>query len=403
MKPRVLFVLNASGGGATQGIKEYLKYQNFQDIDAFLVLPNEPNKGQKEWIEQFCKDYIVISMPWWNMPNGLPWYYSWTLYIKNLIKGSFRKKGKDRIKQFAIDHGVTHIYTGSILVKEGALAAKDLGLPHFWHIKETFGKRGRVKFPMSDRKLQRQIISFSDSVICMTEYIKSFFYHFPENPKLKIISDGINPRDFMVDEIKGKSLREKYQVRDNEVLIGMVASFSSIWKNHKVFIEAASLLKDVENVKFIAFGPEPKRFNNPYYNGPANYFDTLKKYASRLLPNGEFIWAGFHSDIPAIFNSIDIFVHPCEIEPFGRVVIEAMASSKPVVVPKSGGISEPVTSMRNGVKYEPNDAKDLSQKLRTLINTSALRAELGKKAAEDIAASAYTLESYRKEKIKLFS
>jgi glycosyltransferase involved in cell wall biosynthesis len=402
LKKRVLFVLNACGGGATQGIKEYLKFQQ-NDIEAYLALPTPPNEQQKEWMDRYAKKWVVVNMPWWNLPNNMPFFYTYLLFFRNLIQGRFRSVGTAQLAKFIKQEKIDFVYTGSILIKEGALAAKRLGIPHFWHIKETFGSSGRVKFLINDSALQKFLLNHSKAIICMTEYIKSFFTEQVSNPKLKVISDGIEPVDFKTNLNKRAELRLKFGIADDEVLIGMVASLSSTWKNHTIFIQAATLLKSSHKVKFIAFGPEPQKFANKVYNTPHNYYQGLRQRVQKSGLGEKFIWAGFHPDVPAIFEALDIFVHPCETEPFGRVIIEAMAAGKAVVVPDQGGASEPVIQEQNGLKFKSNNTVDMADKIQILVDRSSLRTQIGQMAKTQVSESNYTLQCYAESMHILFN
>lgn len=398
-RKRILFVLNAAGGGATQGIKEYLKFQ--KDIDAYLVLPAKPNSAQKQWIKEFTQGYLICKMPWWNIPNGMPWFYKKMLHWKNNREGSFGLKGADKIVEFINSNSIDFVYSCSILIREGAMAAKKAGVKHIWHIKETFGEKGRVKFALKDKDLQEFILNHSEIVICMTEYIKSFFNQTYNSPKLVIIHDGIDPNLFSDGTLsKRKDIRKKYGVSEGEVLVGMVASLSSIWKNHQVFIKSASFLNEHNNYRFIAFGPEPKKFRNPIYNTGYQYFQQLKKLVISLGLQERFIWAGFCEDIPAIFQGLDVFVHPCETEPFGRVVIEAMASGVSVIVPNEGGAFEPIKELSIGNAYEPNNDKDLASAIKEVVNGGYKR-NLDANF-EILSKSSYALNEYVKTMNRLF-
>ncbi len=403
MRPKVLFVLNASGGGATQGIREYLRFQNHRDIDAFLALPETPNLTQQEWMKAYAKGIKVLQLSWWNLPNGLPWYYSWALYLKGLMKSNFRRFSTKKLVAYAKEIEATHIYTGSVLIKEGALAAKALGLPHYWHIKETFGSRGRVQFPLGDLALERFILGHSTKVICMTNYIKSFFSQNPTDNRLIIISDGINPEDFDNYPLeKRESLRASWGVQPQEILVGMVASLSSIWKNHKTFIKALDLINKKHPVKFIAFGTPPKAYSNRFYNAPFNYFQTLEDLLSKSTVSDKFIWPGFVNDVPGIFNAIDIFVHPCEIEPFGRVTIEAMAAKRVVIVPDEGGSSEPVSNGETGYYFKANQYRSLAEQVNTVLENYGQSQETALNAQNKMRSSSYTLKEYSNKMKELF-
>lgn len=396
---RVLFVLNASGGGATQGIKEYLKFQ--RDVDAFLVLPSRPNAVQMQWISDYTKGFLICEMPWWNLPNGTPWFYKKMLKWKNEFRGDSGKKGAKKIADYIHENSIDFVYTGSILIREGAMAAKISGIKHFWHIKETFGNKGRVKFSYTDKEVQAFILKNSEKVICMTDYIKSFFNQVSLSPKLMVIHDAIDPQLFLnYEKDKRWAIRQKFGVAEDEVLIGMVSSLSSIWKNHEVFIKAASILSKERKFRFIAFGPEPKKFSNPIYNTGFHYFQRLKRQALTLGLKEKLIWAGFYDDIPAIFQGLDVFVHPCETEPFGRVVIEAMASGVPVIVPNAGGASEPVNELKIGWTFEPNSEIDLAKVIQEVVNDGNQRRL--KENFEVLSKSTYTLYMYVKFMNRLF-
>jgi glycosyltransferase involved in cell wall biosynthesis len=398
-RKRVLFVLNSPSGGATQGIKEYLIYQ--KDIDAYIVLPSKPNLIQEQWINLHTKGYFICDMPWWNIPNGLPWVYQKILFWKNNLKGHYGEKGAEKIIEFIKSHSIDYVYTGSILIREGAIAAKKTGVKHFWHIKETFGKNGRVKFALKDKDLQEFILNHSEKVICMTNYIKSFFNQLGNSQKLIVIHDGIDPNLFFDDsKTKRLEIRKKYGISDKDILVGMVASFSSIWKNHEVFIKAIALMKKSKSFRFIAFGSEPRKYNNPIYNTSFKYFMGLKKQVISLGIQDKFVWAGFYDDIPTIFQGLDIFVHPCETEPFGRVVIEAIASGVLVIVPEEGGASEPIDELGFGYKFKSNDEKHLAKVIQELSLIGHKRVQT--KNNSIISNSTYTLDSYVKLMNNLF-
>lgn len=398
-RKRVLFVLNAAGGGATQGIKEYLNFQ--RDIDAYVALPSKPNAYQCEWLNEFTKGYIVCEMPWWNLANGLPWLFKYLLYWKGSFQGQRGMRGAGILADFIVQNNIDFVYSGSILIREGALAAKLTGVKHIWHIKETFGKLGRVQFALSDQKLQKYILEHSASVICMTEYIRSFFNLNTNDSRLMVVHDGIDTSVFFdADLSKRKKLRSNYGISSDIILVGMVASLSSIWKNHKVFIEAAALLSKNEKYRFIAFGPEPKKHRNPAYNTAYYYYMKLKKLVVSRGLSDRFIWAGFCDDIPSIFQGVDLLVHPCETEPFGRVVIEAIASGVPIIVPNGGGALEPIKELGIGFTFNPNESESLASVIQS-ISKSGYTRQLAKNN-EILAKSSYNLEAYVASMNRLF-
>ena len=60
-------------------------------------------------------------------------------------------------------------------------------------------------------------------------------------------------------------------------------------------------------------------------------------------------FTGFRRNVPEIMKALDLLVVPSLSEPFGRVVIEAMAMKTPVVATDSGGTSDIIQHGINGL------------------------------------------------------
>lgn len=80
---------------------------------------------------------------------------------------------------------------------------------------------------------------------------------------------------------------------------------------------------------------------------------------------------GLSSELGQQIADYDFMVHLCPEEPFGLVILEAMAAGLPVLVPDSGGVTFVVEHGQNGFIYKANDPVALSQALQQLINTPA--------------------------------
>jgi phosphatidylinositol alpha-mannosyltransferase len=84
------------------------------------------------------------------------------------------------------------------------------------------------------------------------------------------------------------------------------------------------------------------------------------------------------SDLPRYYASCDIFCSPATgDESFGIVLLEAMASGKPIVATSIDGFREVVTHGHDGLLVERKSRRQLSYALQTLINNPALRQEMG--------------------------
>jgi phosphatidylinositol alpha-mannosyltransferase len=92
------------------------------------------------------------------------------------------------------------------------------------------------------------------------------------------------------------------------------------------------------------------------------------------------VMAGYVSadELPRYYASCDIFCSPATgDESFGIVLLEAMASGKPIVATSIDGFREVVTHGREGLLVERKSRRQLEYALQTLINNAALRQEMG--------------------------
>lgn len=95
---------------------------------------------------------------------------------------------------------------------------------------------------------------------------------------------------------------------------------------------------------------------------------------------------GHRKDIPRFYRACDLFVLPTLYEPFGLVIIEAMASGLPIVVSRLAGAAELLEQGRSGMLLEnPSDPEELARAMGQVLASASLRASLGaeaRKAAE---------------------
>jgi glycosyltransferase involved in cell wall biosynthesis len=118
----------------------------------------------------------------------------------------------------------------------------------------------------------------------------------------------------------------------------------------------------------------------PIYQTAGSQFSIaeLREECERLGLTGRVGITGFLLDTAAAMRSLDIVVHAStKPEPFGMVVIEAMASAKAVVASRAGGTMELFTEGENAVSHPPGDVSALARQLRLLFEDEPLRRRLG--------------------------
>ncbi|NQT22240.1 MAG: glycosyltransferase family 4 protein [Candidatus Omnitrophica bacterium] len=117
--------------------------------------------------------------------------------------------------------------------------------------------------------------------------------------------------------------------------------------------------------------------------GPgADYYPYLNMLAHKNKVEKHFKWLGAVSELEKImlYNAADCFVMPSDYEPFGLVLLEAMAAKKPVIAIKAGGPTEIVEDGQTGFLIERNNTKQLENTILMLLQNPDLANKIGSNA-----------------------
>jgi glycosyltransferase involved in cell wall biosynthesis len=153
------------------------------------------------------------------------------------------------------------------------------------------------------------------------------------------------------------------------------------WKGQYEAIQALAHLRHMNQDAQLLIVGEPKfvsvatRYDNRSY-----YADMQQLIAAEQLEACVHL-LGERSDIPAIMGALDAVLVPSWEEPFGRVVIEAMALGLPVVAANVGGPAEIIRDGIDGLLVPPRDPQLWADAVWQLADSPELRARLGDAAA----------------------
>jgi glycosyltransferase involved in cell wall biosynthesis len=90
-----------------------------------------------------------------------------------------------------------------------------------------------------------------------------------------------------------------------------------------------------------------------------------------------FLGAVCRDRIPELLAGTEMLVLPSRQEPFGIVLLEAMAAGKPIVATVVGGVPELVRDGKNGLLVNPEDPQALSEAICVLLEDTHLAERLG--------------------------
>ena len=278
---------------------------------------------------------------------------------------------------------LVHTNTNTILASP--LAARLTGVPHVWSIHELMVEPATVR-----NALHYMIPRLSTRVVTVSQAVRDHMLKDAAKfaDRFAFVRGAIDVEPFL--NAKGRAqVRAEWGVRDDEMLIGMAGRVTR-WKGQSVFVQAAKLIAERHpEAKFAAVGG--------VFDTEKFYMDRFRKEVHEAGLENKFTINDFRADMPDVFAAFDIFVLPSILpEPFGLVVIEAMASGKPVVATAPGGPSETVVDGETGFLVPPSDASAMAQALEVLLADPQKRISMGeagrRRAREVFSLPRYVIE-----------
>lgn len=231
-------------------------------------------------------------------------------------------------------------------------------------------------FKFHNKFILPRIIRMADRVI-----VTSFDYAENSNiaglikedkEKFVEIPCGVLP-DYFSPQEKNNNLLAKYNLSVDDKVILFVGNLDSAhyFKGVDYLLKAFALVlknNSDKKIKLLIVGQG----------------DLLREYkilADKLGMADKVIFAGYISDeeLPGYYNLADLFVLPSidKSEAFGLVLLEAMASGKPVIASDLAGVRSVVKEGDTGFLAEAKNEKDLADKIDKLLRDDELRKRMG--------------------------
>jgi glycosyltransferase involved in cell wall biosynthesis len=180
-----------------------------------------------------------------------------------------------------------------------------------------------------------------------------------ESKKIHVVINGVDLEEFH----PGKADRKRMGLSLHVPLAFFAGDIRSSRKN------LDTILKALVNVPELHLAVAGKTDGSPY-----------PQMSEEMGVSNRVHFLGFRSDVADIMRSVDFFIFPSRYEACTLVLLEAMASGLPVITAKTAGGAELVTSDCGFVLSDPNDFKELSNRLSLLTQQPDLRVKMGDNA-----------------------
>jgi glycosyltransferase involved in cell wall biosynthesis len=169
-----------------------------------------------------------------------------------------------------------------------------------------------------------------------------------------------------------RAVRRRLGLPEDGPIFGSMGRLNS-WKGFHILLDAVPAVLDRRpDATFVLVGGT--------HELEPHYAVSLRDQAARLGRDGQVRLVGQQDNPEAWMRAMDVFVHTSRHEPFGMVVIEAMALGKPVIATAEGGPTEIITPHVDGLLSPHGDTDTLSAEIIRCLDDDGLRAAIGKAA-----------------------
>jgi len=218
--------------------------------------------------------------------------------------------------------------------------------------------------------LSRKLASRLRSIVCISSSVQQNLFRQGIGKRNSVmIFNGIDP-DKVRPVREPQTVREELGIVPERLVVGIVGNIAE-WKGQATVIEAMAKLRErFPEIVCLLVGD-----NSPL---DRDFADRLRARIRHLGLESHVIFTGYQRCVPDYVNIMSVVIHASiEPEPFGRVIVEAMALGKPVVGARAGGVTEIMVDGETGLLFTPGDAEGLAESIGKLLDEPELARQMG--------------------------
>jgi glycosyltransferase involved in cell wall biosynthesis len=184
-------------------------------------------------------------------------------------------------------------------------------------------------------------------------------------------------------EEKRKIFREKYQVSESEIAVGIIGRIVPV-KNHALFLNALKIVLEKTRIPVKAFiigdGEDRSKMESAASSLSIPFLTPEKNN-----PGAGLVFTSWIKEIDTAIAGLDIIAMTSLNEGTPVSIIEAQAAGKPVVATSVGGIHDVVITGETALLSPTGNAEAFAENLLLLIEDENLRKKMQEKGKEFVA------------------
>jgi glycosyltransferase involved in cell wall biosynthesis len=351
---RFLAVIHDSNKyGASRSFIELIIGLKDMHVDCHVVVPSDGPLIEE--LDILGVTYSFIPFKMWLSKVPVNW--------KRVIRSIYNLLVSFWIAYLARSMKADLIYTNTIMTPVGAIAAKIIRKPHVWQIREFAQEDFNLTFDLGLKVSHKLIDWLSYRVVLVSNALRDKYVKHISSEKLIVV---YNPVDIGVVQSETDSSNNLLQRTNYDSLLIIVGLVHSAKGQLDAVYALSELIKQNYLIKLIIVG-----------NGDGNYISSLNRVIREKGIDTHVKFTGYVDNPRFLIQSADIMLVCSKSEAFGRVTVEGMISSKPIIGARAGATPELIIDGFNGLLYDSGNYHDLACKIKRLIENPDRAKEMG--------------------------
>lgn len=301
-----------------------------------------------------------------------------------------------RLKRLISQQTISRVYVNSANVILGPALKKKNSIQLTWHIHEI------VDQPAVLTNTLAWLFSKADRLIAVSKATRDFWIEKMQqrgktNRNIELLYNGLDTTPFESVDPN----RKKYcpAAGEQDLIIGMIGRIQP-WKGQTYFLDILEEFFKIETqATDDTTAPARRAFAiiaGDAYPGYEHLQDELLEDIKKRKLEDAVFYNGYVGNTPEWMASIDLLVLPSTSpDPLPTVVLEAMASSKPVLASAQGGALEMVAENQTGLFMPLNNVQEAARILSTMVEDPKKLIAMGKNGHQRVREK-FSSEAFEK-------
>lgn len=215
----------------------------------------------------------------------------------------------------------------------------------------------------------------AEAILCPSQSVRDAQASLSPKKYVDVNYPGINKETFFYSsELRG-AIRREYNIPEEAFVFAFIGRLQR-WKRTDVVIEAFRTALAGRDARLLIVG-------GAQFGVEKDYEAELKEQVARSGLEEQVIFAGHQHQVERFISACDAVVHSSLFEPFGMVVVEAMAAGRPVLAVGKGGPAEIIRHGVDGYLYD-GSAEELARFMSEVYGDRNLTRRVGDEAKKTI-------------------